>query len=262
MSPNVHGLERVATAAAAAWLLTSYSRGQWKNWGGAARAIPWVAGALAFRALTGYCGIYGALGTGTRRTDTRTRLAGRRGIHVRERTTVARRPYEVFSLWRRLDNLPDFMPHLESVEELDERRSHWITRPIAGMRFEWDAEIIDEIEGEHIGWRSLPGSDIVSAGSVHFKPTPDGRGTDVEVVLQYDPPAGHIGGAIAALLGDDPASQFRQDLHRFKQWLEAGAPAAHDTALSNGRQGGPRGLDTESFEHTALEAQARRSDVG
>jgi uncharacterized membrane protein len=222
MSPNVHRVERVAAAAAGAWLLGMSSSTRDRDT--LSRVAPWLGGALLFRALTGYCPLYAALGTGTRRTDTKTALAGPRGIHVRDSVTVSRRPHEVFALWRRLEDLPRYMPHLESVRELDARRSHWVTKPVAGMRFEWDAEIIDELEGEHIGWRSLPGADIVSAGSVHFKPAPGGRGTEVHVALQYDPPAGKVGGFVARLLGDDPASQIREDLRRFKQWLEAGAP--------------------------------------
>jgi uncharacterized membrane protein len=234
MAPNVHRAERVVAAAAAAGLL-AWVAAEDDREDPLKRAAPWAAGVLLFRALTGYCPIYGALGTGTRRTDTRTALAGPRGIHVRESTTVARRPHEIYALWRTLENLPRFMSHLESVREIDERRSHWVTKPVAGMRFEWDAEIVNEEEGEHIGWRSLPKSDVVSAGSVHFKPAPGGRGTEIHVVLQYDPPAGRLGRAIARLLGNDPASQVREDLRRFKQWLEAGAPPTTEGQPSGAR---------------------------
>ena len=44
----------------------------------------------------------------------------------------------------------------------------------AGIDVEWDAEIINEIPNELIGWRSVDGSRVDNAGSVHFKPTPDG----------------------------------------------------------------------------------------
>jgi uncharacterized membrane protein len=201
------------------------------------RVAPWAAGSLLFRALTGWCPFYAALGTGTRRLDTKSALRGPRGIHVRDAITVMRRPHEVYALWRRLENLPRYMSHLEAVRELDERRSHWVTRPVAGMRFEWDAEIVDEVEGEHIGWRSLPNADVVNAGSVHFKPAPGNRGTEIHVHLQYDPPAGRLGRLAAKLLGDDPASQIREDLRRFKQHVETGAPQTAEAQPIVGRTG-------------------------
>ena len=60
------------------------------------------------------------------------------------------------------------MQHLESVQVVDDKRSHWVAKAPAGRKVEWDAEIINEIPGELIAWRTLPGSDVISAGSVHF----------------------------------------------------------------------------------------------
>jgi uncharacterized membrane protein len=87
---------------------------------------------------------------------------------------------------------------------------------------EWDAEIINDVENERIGWRSLQGADVDNTGSVKFEPTADGRGTKLTVTLQYAPPAGKIGTAIAKLLGEDPDSQIEGDLQRFKESMETG----------------------------------------
>ena len=112
------------------------------------------------------------------------------------------------------------MEHLESVTVIDATRSHWIARAPVGQRVEWDAEIHNEIPDELIAWRSLPGSEIANAGSVHF--TPAGGGTEVRVVLSYEPPAGRLGDAVARLFGEAPAQQVQDDLRRFKQVMEAG----------------------------------------
>lgn len=74
--------------------------------------------------------------------------------------------------------------------------------------------------GRLIGWRSLDGADLVSAGSVTFVPSPDGRTTEVRVKLQYEPPAGPFGQALAALLGADPARQTAENLGRLKRLVE------------------------------------------
>jgi uncharacterized membrane protein len=114
------------------------------------------------------------------------------------------------------------MDHLVSVTQLDFFRSHWVAKAPAGRRVEWDAEIINEVPGELIAWRTVPGSELVSAGSVQFKRAAGGRGTEVRVRLQYHPPAGKVGATIAWLLGHDPAQAIREDLRRFKQLMEAG----------------------------------------
>ena len=76
---------------------------------------------------------------------------------------------------------------------------------------------------------------MVSAGSVRFRPATGLRGTEVRVRLQYEPPAGKMGAAIAWLFGHDPAATIREDLRRFKQLMEAGE-AATTEGQPRGRQ--------------------------
>lgn len=144
------------------------------------------------------------------------------GIKVEERVTINRPVVEVYAFWRDFENLPRFMDHLESVTVLDENRSHWVAKGPAGSRIEWDAVIHNEIDDELIAWRSLPDAEVNNAGSVHFTPTADGRGTEVRVVLSYDPPAGRLGAVVAKLLGEEPSQQVADDLRRLKQVMDAG----------------------------------------
>ena len=78
--------------------------------------------------------------------------------------------------------------------------SRWRAKGPAGTVVEWDAEIINEVPNQVIGWRSLEGSDVVSAGSVNFDSAGRRRGTRVRVHLQYSPPGGKVGAAVARLL--------------------------------------------------------------
>jgi uncharacterized membrane protein len=153
---------------------------------------------------------------------TRSALAGTRGIHLRESVRLERPVEDVFEYWRRLENLPRFMRHLEEVTETPNGRSHWVARGPAGIRVEWDAEIINEVPNRLIGWRSVPGSDLVSAGSVNFAKVRNGRATQVTVHMQYAPPAGKAGAFLATIFGQAPAATVREDLRRLKQFLEAG----------------------------------------
>jgi uncharacterized membrane protein len=173
---------------------------------------------LLYRGLTGEWPIVNG-----RRTDTRTALRGNRGLRVREAIRVEVPREEVYRFWRRLDNLPHFMAHLDSVtESADRLRSRWVARGPGGVSVAWDAEIINEVENEVLAWRSLPDSDIVTAGSVNFDRARGGRATEVVVNLQYTPPAGRGGAALAWLFGRAPSQAIREDMRRFKQLLEAG----------------------------------------
>jgi uncharacterized membrane protein len=155
-----------------------------------------------------------------RRADTRTELGGSRGILVDEAVMIRRPVADVYQFWRRFEDFPRFMSHLVLVTTVDGGPSRWVARGPAGMTVEWDARIINEIENELIAWQSVEGSTVATAGSVHF--TGEGRGTIVRVRLQYNPPAGKAGAAIAWLFGEEPRAQVREDLRRVKQLMETG----------------------------------------
>jgi uncharacterized membrane protein len=179
-------------------------------------------GLLVQRGVSGHCHTYQALGLNTAGTgsDTRRALGGSAGVNVDERVLINRPREELYRFWRNLENLPRFMAHLESVERITETLSRWRAEGPAGTIVEWNAEIINELPPERIGWRSIEGSDVVSAGSVHFEEAGRSR-TRVRVRLQYSPPGGKAGAAIAKLLGRDAATEIRRDLQRFKQLIES-----------------------------------------
>jgi uncharacterized membrane protein len=194
--------------------------------GGASRrsmfgaSLTLAAAPLLYRGVTGRWPV-GRNGHGTS-ARTRAALGGARGIHVRESIRLELPIADVYRFWRRLENLPRFMSHLERVTETSPVRSHWVARGPAGLRVAWDAEVINEIENQLLAWRSLPGSDVTTAGSVNFKGVRDGGSTQVSVHLQYAPPAGKAGALVAWLFGREPGQTIREDLRRFKRLLEAG----------------------------------------
>jgi len=187
-------------------------------------------GAMLFRrGLSGHCHTYEMLGLNTAGTgeDTRRALGGSAGVHVDESVTINKPISELYRFWRNLENLPRFMSHLESVERVTDTLSRWRAKGPAGSDIEWNAEIINEVPDQVIGWKSIEGSDVVSAGSVNFDPV-GGGATRVRVRLQYSPPGGKVGAAVARMMGSDPATQIRQDLRRFKHMLETGEVAPNE----------------------------------
>ena len=149
-------------------------------------------------------------------------------VRVKASTTIRKPPEDVYSFWRDFQNLPRFMAHLESVEATSGDRSHWRAKGPAGMTVEWSAEIVEDRPNQLIAWRSLEGGDLVHSGIVGFAPAPGERGTEVHVDIEYVPPAGKAGKAIAKLFGEEPDIQVRDDLRRFKQVMETGEVVRSD----------------------------------
>lgn len=190
------------------------------------------AGYMIYRGATGHCVFYQMLEIN--RADD-----GPQGIQVQRSITVNKPRNELFRIWRNFENLPRFMKHLQRVD-VDEssggKRSHWVAKAPLGREIEWDSEIIAEQENEHLAWKSLPDSVVESIGSVQFSDAPNGRGTIVNVAMQYRPPAGSLGAAFAKLFGEEPGQQIREDLYHFKQMMETGEVASVE-GQSSGRNG-------------------------
>lgn len=188
-----------------------------------------IAGAVALVALVG-AGVWAVeharrgRPVSKRRPDMPT-LAGGRGAHLERTVTILRAPPELYAEWRDLERLPEIMSHLESVTPLVGLRSRWVMRGPGNTRVTWEAEIVADEPDRLIAWRSLGEADVQNGGSVRFTPAPGGRGTEVKVILTYDPPAGRLGVALATLLGRSPDQDVREDLRRFKHRMEAGEVA-------------------------------------
>jgi uncharacterized membrane protein len=194
-------------------------------------ALAALGGTLLYRGMSGHCPAYQSMGISTAPSHTKSAIHA--GVHLERSITVDRPAAELYHFWRNFENLPRFMHHLESVRVLDNRRSHWVANAPAGRVVEWDAEIINERENELIAWHSLEGADVDHAGSVRFRPAPQGRGTEIRVSLQYYPPAGKVGATLAKLLGEAPEQQIHDDLRRFKQIMETG-----EVAMTQGQSQG------------------------
>ena len=162
------------------------------------------------------------------------RQAGSNSVHVRRTITIRKPREEVYAFWRNFENLPRFMNHLQSVQVLDDRRSHWVANAPAGTTVEWDAEITVDRPNELIAWRSLSGADVANDGIVRFVTAPGDRGTEVHVDFAYDPPGGRISAMLAKLTGEEPSQQTRDDLFALKNVLEVGEVVLSDASLHKG----------------------------
>jgi uncharacterized membrane protein len=180
-----------------------------------------VGGSLLYRGVKGHCAMYDALGINTA-TSRRYGVPSKKGVKVEQSIVIHERPEILYRRWRDLPRLAELLPYLKSITVLDDRRSRWSAQNQNGYTVEWEAELINDRPNELIAWQSLPGSQIDTAGSIHFVDLGDDRGTEVRVSMKYQPPLGKIGAHIADLFGVGLDSQLQEALRRFKQRIESG----------------------------------------
>lgn len=174
-----------------------------------------ASGYLLFRGLTGYCPGYAAAGKKKLPDPVK-------NINIRTTITVNKPRDEVYAFWRKLDNLPLFMKHLESVEVIDEKYSHWKARIPGGLgTLQWKAEISKEEDHYLLGWNSLPGAAVGNAGKMVFKDAGD-KGTEIHAVITYRAPLGAAGEKVARLFNQVFENMIREDIRNFKRYIETG----------------------------------------
>jgi uncharacterized membrane protein len=171
-------------------------------------------GYLLYRAVSGHCSVYDALSG---------RRSGARGgdLKVRTHVVVSRPRAEVYAFWRRLENWPLFMRHLDHIDELDQRTSAWRLKIPGGMGdIRWEARIVKDEKDRELSWNSVEGAMIRSTGKVNFSDTP-GMGTRIDVMIVYGIPAGTIGERMAGLLSPAFRQRVEEDIHQYRGYVEA-----------------------------------------
>jgi uncharacterized membrane protein len=119
-----------------------------------------------------------------------------------------------YNQWTQFESFPEFMSGVESVTQLTDTTSHWVTK-IAGVKREFDTEIVEQKPDERIAWRSVDGKS--HAGVVTFTPL-DANHTRVTVRFEWAPET-FAEKAGAALNIDD--LQVKADLQKFKKFIES-----------------------------------------
>jgi uncharacterized membrane protein len=141
-------------------------------------------------------------------------------LRVRKSLTINRPAADLYNYWRKLENLPTFMPHIQSVQDLGNGQSHWVVNVLRDIELEWNAHITVDRPDEMIAWETEPDAILQNRGYVKFIPT--SRGTEVSVSLEYDPPTA-VGGALAGRMVKFVVEQeIKEEIRNFKRLMETG----------------------------------------
>lgn len=229
---NVGPGERVISAFLGA-MGTSYGLRHLGSLGGLTMLIS--GGFLLSRGLTGYCSINSLIGRNSNQKIRKTSAMELRGTF-----TINKPRSEVYNFWRKLENLPLFMKHLENVTEEDSVNSTWKARIPGGLgTVTWKATITEDRPQELLTWASQPGSMIDTAGEVRFEEAIGDRGTDIQICMTYRLPGGDVGSIAGKLFNPAVEKMMKEDLKRFRTIMETGEfelPDSNPTSHSSGQQ--------------------------
>lgn len=126
-----------------------------------------------------------------------------------------------YHVWSDFETFPYFMKYVSKVEKIGPRKSHWEVKGPLGMTVEWTAETTRLDPNTRIGWNTKANDGtLTTSGEVVFTELPDEQ-TQVTVTMNYTPPGGKLGEAVAQLFAD-PEKRLEEDLRNFKAYIENG----------------------------------------
>ncbi|MDX2148286.1 MAG: SRPBCC family protein [Planctomycetota bacterium] len=146
----------------------------------------------------------------------------RDGQRLTASITIQRSAHDLYETWRSFQELPRFIDDIESVTSSSDDTLHWTVQGPSDRSFSWDAKIIADEPDRRIAWTTDENSGVPNAGTILFRELPFCRGTEVRVIIEYLPPGGATGEAVAKFVGKDPKNMLRLGLLRFRQLMEAG----------------------------------------
>lgn len=200
-----------------------------RGWPGGLRAL--LGGVLLYRGITGHSFMYQVLHINRAEhpfpSINISSIPEREGFKVQRTLTIRRTPQDLYTFWRNFENTPRYIPSIQSVHKINEKRSHWIATSPTGQRLEWDAEITQDQPGRLIAWQVSGNKAMMGdGGRISFREAPRQRGTIVTLEVDF---VGHKGlqntleipllGRVTGLFLE---SWVLETLRRFKALMETG----------------------------------------
>lgn len=134
-------------------------------------------------------------------------------------TVVQRSAMDLYRFWRDPANLPTVIPQLESVVELDERRSLWIGRTPKGRRTERVCTLSHDTPGRIVAW-AAEGPSLIGSRRMVFVPLSE-RSTRLVLTSIHAPSAATFAEFVTSLQRSAPVVRSCRTLNRFREVMEA-----------------------------------------
>jgi uncharacterized membrane protein len=120
-----------------------------------------------------------------------------------------------YNQWTQFESFPNFMSGVESITQVDDTHSHWVTN-IAGVTREFDTEVTEQHPDERVAWHST-GGDSKHGGVVTFHRLDENT---TRVMIQVDWEPSDLVEKVGSALNIDDI-QVKRDAERFKEFIES-----------------------------------------
>src|SRR5687768_2733663 len=149
--------------------------------------------------------------------------SARRSVDMRMTVVVERPVAEVFEFCRDFENFPRIVDVLLSVEDFQDRRSHWAVRSPKGHAIEWDAVVTKYVPNSVIAWESVPGAVVNAGGVMRFAPL-SANETRLDISLTYQPRHTGLNEALHALINAPNTTKIRGELVKAAREVSVATP--------------------------------------
>lgn len=161
-------------------------------------------------------------------------------------TTVIERPaIDLYRFWRELANLPSVIPQLDSVVELDERRSLWSGRTPEGRKVERVCTLSHDTPGRVVAW-AAQGVSLIGSCRMVFVPLTDRR-TRVVLTSVHAPGRPTLADSVTGWQRSAPVVRSCRTLARFREVMEGEEAAPFLHRLTSGMGNMRKAWDAETM---------------
>jgi uncharacterized membrane protein len=203
---NVPNPERILSGLlGGALFMRGVARRSWSSW-----ALMGLGLGLLRRAATGHCDVLSAVGADRRDLPHQSSNPLHRRMRGQASIGVQAEVDQVLEAWRDQSNLARFLAESEDDEDL-----------ISQL---WEeTELTKEVEGSRLSWRSTASGSPGYGLELMFSALPAGRGTRVDLDLDYLPKHGVIGAVADRFRMHGPRQRACEALRRSKRLIELGS---------------------------------------
>lgn len=189
--------------------------------------------AAAWRGYTGVCNLTHKLDQTAYEHFLQKETGWSNSKAVSRSVTINRAREEVFAFFLVPENLAPLIPWVQDAHAIDEHSSRWTASGPMNKQLSWTLKQNVLQQGQALRWDTTYQGHWKHRIEATFSDAPQGRGTEVKVVLAVEPYPGSAAYALASAIAQFSDRALLNLLRQIKQQLETGEVATNNMHASH-----------------------------